>query len=115
MALDTLLKWPRQVSTSQALVSIIENNENQPCITGIDIRPRFATFRHVQRLLLTIHPPKLNLSIITSRHNQRHGGMESSPVNTSIVAFQDIFDHNISATEQISLAILAIKVIFIRL
>jgi hypothetical protein len=65
--------------------------------------------------LLTIHPPKLNLSIITSRHNQRHGGMESSPVDTSIVPFQDIFDHNIRATEQISLTILAIKVIFISL
>jgi len=111
MALDTLLKWPRQVSTSQALVSKIENYGNQPCIPDRNS----ATFRHVHRLLLTIHPPKLNLSIITSRHNQRHGGMESSPVDTSIVTFQDIFDHNISATEQISLAILAIKVIFIRL
>lgn len=37
---------------------------------------------------LTIHPPDLHLSIISSWHNKRHCGMEGSPVHPTIVALQ---------------------------
>lgn len=37
---------------------------------------------------LTIHPPDLHLSIISSWHNQWHCGMEGSPVHSTIMALK---------------------------
>lgn len=37
---------------------------------------------------LTVHPPDLHLPVVSSRHDQRHGGVEGGPVHPPIVALQ---------------------------
>lgn len=49
-----------------------------------------------------IHAPQFNQTIVCTGHNQRQRWMETGPVHTTIVAFEDVFDNGIGHTEQIS-------------
>ena len=51
----------------------------------------------------TVHPPKLDLAIVTGRNDQGKGRMKTSPVDTTVVAFQDEFNNSISASKDVSL------------
>ena len=39
-----------------------------------------------------IHTPQFNLTIISSRYNQRHLGMEGGPVDAAIVTLEHMLD-----------------------
>jgi hypothetical protein len=47
-----------------------------------------------------IHSPQLHLAIISSRHNKWEGWVEGSPIDASLVTFEDIFHQSIVPTKQ---------------
>lgn len=47
------------------------------------------------------HTPQLDLTVVRSRDNERQSGMEWRPVNSPVVAFQNVADDGISLTEQV--------------
>ena len=51
------------------------------------------------------HTPKLDLAVITTRDDEGKGRMEGSPVDTSVVTFEDILDYSIGVAKQISLTL----------
>lgn len=59
--------------------------------------------RHRLYLLITIHPPQFDLTIVGTRNNQREGGVEGSPVHATIMSLQDMLDHRIRHPEQVGL------------
>ena len=51
--------------------------------------------------LVVIHPPEFDLSVIRSTDNERHGGMEVSPVDSPVVTLQHMLHYSISLAKQV--------------
>ena len=51
--------------------------------------------------LVVIHPPELDLSVIRSTDNERHGGMEVSPVDSPVMTLQHMFHYSVSLAKQV--------------
>lgn len=54
-------------------------------------------------LTRTAHPPELDQSIVTCRHNQRQCRVERHPVHTTVMTLQHKFHNGIRVAEHISL------------
>ena len=52
------------------------------------------------------HPPELDLSIITTGYDERECGVECGPINSSVMALENIFDDRIGVSEQIRLTLI---------
>lgn len=63
-----------------------------------------STAIHLPRSRLG-HPPKLDLSIISTRHDERECGMEGRPVDSSIMTLEDVFDDRVCVAEEIRLTL----------
>lgn len=50
------------------------------------------------------HPPKLDLTIVTARDDERESRVEGRPVDSAVVAFEDVFDHGVGVAEEVGLA-----------
>ena len=50
--------------------------------------------------LILVHSPQLDLSVVGSGHDQGHGGVEGGPVDSAIVALQDVLDHGVRVAKQ---------------
>ena len=48
-----------------------------------------------------VHPPKLDLPVICTRYDQRMRMVECGPINTAIVAFQNVLDSCIVAAKKV--------------
>lgn len=49
------------------------------------MQPAHWTPYHQRVRTLTIHPPDLDLPVISSRHNKRHARVEGSPVDPAVM------------------------------
>ncbi len=45
--------------------------------------------------LVVVHPPELDLPVVSSGHNEGHGGVEGGPVDAPIVALQHVLHHRV--------------------
>ena len=119
MTQDTLLTWPRSVSTSHAFVSAATMTPSQalllakPLLARVKrmckkeihsgqgsckaVRARMETAQG-QR---TIHAPQLDLAVICSRDDEREAGVECCPVDPPVMPLQDILYHRIAAAKQV--------------
>jgi len=51
--------------------------------------------------LSIVHPEHFDKSIIGPRHNERQSGVETGPVDASVVAFQDVLHNGVGLPEQV--------------
>ena len=50
---------------------------------------------------LTIHSPQLDLTIVSTGHDQRQRRMKAYPINSAIVTLQHMLHNSISLPEQL--------------
>jgi hypothetical protein len=50
------------------------------------------------------HPPKLDLPVVTARNDEGEGRVESRPVHSTVVTFEDVLDDSVGVAEEVGLA-----------
>lgn len=66
-------------------------------------KTRFKAVDSVGITWLTVHAPQLDLSVISTRNNERLSWVETSPVNSAIVSFENELDEDVSVAKQLIL------------
>jgi hypothetical protein len=51
------------------------------------------------------HAPQLDEAVVAGGNDQRHGRVESDPVDTTVVALEDELDDGVSVTEHVGLVL----------
>ena len=109
MTQDTLLTWPRSVSTSHAFVSVstVQHAESRQIHLGwFQQRARVVhATKHTTAMaevsIPTVHAPELDLAVVGARHDERQCRVEGRPVNAAVVALQHILHHCVAAAKKV--------------
>lgn len=70
------------------MIIFIIDNYNLHSANNINVWSNLSIWNVLQENktnFITIHSPQFDLSVISSRHNKWHGGMERNPVDTTIM------------------------------
>ena len=51
------------------------------------------------------HAPELDLSVVAARDDEGQGGVERCPVDSAVVALQDVLDDGVGVAEEVGLAL----------
>jgi hypothetical protein len=94
------LKWPRQVSTSQALVS---KKGRAPIIQKHGSPGAGPPTPGHKKTTPTVHAPDLDGAVVGARDDKREGGVERRPVDAAVMALEDVLDNGVGGAKEIAL------------